>query len=578
MDPIQINRLNQLLKKNHLSQKEFIISVLEAKEGSKEYESQKANFSNMLSGKRPFSPKYILGLERTLHTSWRFIIDGGPTDASFEPKGLRYTAYRGTYHDFELLGKELSNDDQVIHNYDEYDNSILDYILDYQAIEGLRYLYDAKLISLSFDLKSFTGPLLSSRPSEDACKEAFLLTCEKDDVSLFASLFDPYRLLAYREENKTIFEDPEAQKALLTAPKIFASLLKEREFSWLDLNPWAKGVSDANRKSKLCPPLLGDLLVFALHDPMTYQDQLQKLLKFGKAYNDERIAEINAFSEKDQTDLTLQDDGVLMMGRLSIGYLFTYRLNEPLDLPVGTTRELGEINEQINQVKFRDKPLLGGFSKGDSRIENGQVVKRSTNNPEEYAFLKLMADQNTALTPRLLKQENGLDYFTYFRGQSAYYVQEMPLNETMQVAKFLRKIADISKKALGKNQVYVHGDLSPMNAVFKDDELVGIIDWDSTHIGQDYEDFIYLAWTWLNIGDYARNNEQILADLIVLLKTYGADASFKKDFAQKVIAVMDDRLAQTPKDSPSYERIFQWVGWSKIWVDLLKDKITEKIG
>jgi hypothetical protein len=578
MDSKQINRLNQLLEQNHLSRKQFIISVLENSEGSKNYESQKGNFSKIFAGERKLSDRHIIGVERTLHTSWRYILDGGLADASFEPKGIRYAAYCGTYHDFELLGKEMSNDDQVIHNFDEYDNSLLDYILDYHAIEGLRYLYDNSLIQLGFDLKNLQGPIYSSRRNEEAGKEAFLLICEKDDAALFNGLFNPYKLLNFHEKAETIFDDPAAQKALLAAPKILASLLREKEFSWLELNPWAKGMSGTERKAKACPPLLGNLLVSALHDPVVYQDQLQQILAFGKAYNEKRIAEIDAFNEKEKADLTLEDDGELMMGRLLIGNLFTYRLNEALDLPVGTTRELKEINEQINQVKFQRQPLLGGFSKGNSRVENGQLVKRSTGNADEYACLKEMAANNFALTPRLLKQENGLDYFTYFPGESAYFVSAMPLEKTIQVAKALRAIAEISKKTLGDGRVYVHGDLSPMNAVFHNGTLAGIVDWDSAHIGRAEEDFIYLAWTWLNIGDYMRNNQQILDDLLVLLKAYGADASFKKDFAQKMRNAMDERLARTPKDSPDYARIFQWVGWSKIWVDLLAEDISKKIG
>jgi hypothetical protein len=154
MDSNQTKRLNALREKNHLSQKQFIISVLENSEGSKDYESLKGNFSKFFSGERELPDRYIIGVERTLHASWHYIIDGGPIDTSFEQKGLRYAAYRGSYHDFELLGKEISNEDHVIRNSDEYGNTILDYVLDYQAIEGLRYLDDNQLIRLGYDLKN----------------------------------------------------------------------------------------------------------------------------------------------------------------------------------------------------------------------------------------------------------------------------------------------------------------------------------------------------------------------------------------------------------------------------------------
>jgi hypothetical protein len=581
MDKNQIDRINGLISEKGMTQKEFTIAVLNhsGQKGQDIYEKQKANFSKMLSGERDFPDKYILGIERTLHTSWNYIIDGQGFDKTFEQKGIRYAAYKGTYHDFELLGQELSHDDNVIKNYDEYNNTVLDYILDYRDIEGLRYLNDNKLVEVQFDLKQITGPVMSSRGPEKACHDCLLLVCEKDDEQLFSSMYSPYQLLTnYCDKNNTVFNDPKVLKAILEAKKIFNSLLKETTFTWVQLSPEFKGTSFANNKSNLCPPLLGNLLVYALNDTMTYQKQINELLEFGKSFNERRIKEIEAMSEKDSSVLSLEDDGSLNLFCRYIGDFFTYRLTEQLDLPADITRELHEINDQVNKVKFQRKPSPEGLLRGDYLIEDGQLVKPTTNNKDEYDFLQLMEDNDVEEIPCLEKQENGLDYFSYFPGMSQSYIYEMPLPKTVEMVRLLRKINDISKEALGNGKVYVHGDLSGANAVFNRDALTGIINWDDTHIGEEYEDFIYIVWTWLNIGDYARNNEMILKNLLVLLQAYDADAAFKKDFANKMTKVMDDRLAATPKDSPSYARIFQWVGWSKIWVELMKDEITRKVG
>ncbi len=55
----------------------------------------------------------------------------------------------------------------------------------------------------------------------------------------------------------------------------------------------------------------------------------------------------------------------------------------------------------------------------------------------------------------------------------------------------LKVINTISKKYL-TDKVYVHGDLGTQNVVFNNSEIVGIIDWDSTFIGEEYDDFIYV--------------------------------------------------------------------------------------
>ena len=63
-----------------------------------------------------------------------------------------------------------------------------------------------------------------------------------------------------------------------------------------------------------------------------------------------------------------------------------------------------------------------------------------------------------------------------------------------------------------------------------------------------------------------------------MIDIYEPDEEFKKDFSNKMLEVMNKRIEETPKDNPNFERIFQWVGWSKVWVELYHEKIKERIG
>jgi len=117
-----------------------------------------------------------------------------------------------------------------------------------------------------------------------------------------------------------------------------------------------------------------------------------------------------------------------------------------------------------------------------------------------------------------------------------------------------------------------------MNITFDGEKLVGIIDWDTTKIGEDYEDFIYLLWTGLNIGDHLRDDEEIFKNMKELLKAYGATQSFKKSLADKMISVMNERLSKVDKNGLNYKRIFEWVGWSKVFVELYRERIGKEIG
>ena len=43
----------------------------------------------------------------------------------------------------------------------------------------------------------------------------------------------------------------------------------------------------------------------------------------------------------------------------------------------------------------------------------------------------------------------------------------------------------------------IHGDISPWNVVWREDRIVGLLDWDQAGPGRDLEDLAYAAWVWV---------------------------------------------------------------------------------
>ena len=155
----------------------------------------------------------------------------------------------------------------------------------------------------------------------------------------------------------------------------------------------------------------------------------------------------------------------------------------------------------------------------------------------------------------------------------------MPIEKIYQVLDTIKEINEISKKHL-KGKVYVHNDLSPLNAVFNNKgKITGIIDWEHCKIGEEHEDLIYIIWTWSNIGALDRKHDQLLDYFEKIIKYYNPSDEVRKDFVDKMKKVMDSKQEEAKKiygrDSKEYIRIYEWVEWSKIWVRFNRDIITK---
>jgi hypothetical protein len=44
---------------------------------------------------------------------------------------------------------------------------------------------------------------------------------------------------------------------------------------------------------------------------------------------------------------------------------------------------------------------------------------------------------------------------------------------------------------------FIHGDISPWNVVWRQGQVVGLLDWDQAGPGRDLEDIAYAAWVWV---------------------------------------------------------------------------------
>lgn len=520
------------------------------------YKSNRGNLTKALLGERGFKENEIVAIEDLLGQSFRDILNY--KNDFFVPKGIRYMAFSDNLN---LI------DEEIISKWDEFDKNILDYVLEYNSKNIFRYLIEKNHLQLNYQMNGFTlfGGFVNA-----STRRIIEMLYEMNDIKLFNTLF-PINILIenFYHNNYGIFSSDFFSSLIEQRTLINMMLKQEYEIKINDIITSAPADIKGVFIHPLLTILISEHLVLFKNDDEYLREVITKAIKLNE--------KIFKKTKDYYTEYNLTNQGFIKDGQHLIGSCISLCIKEVIDFSKETNQQIEVLESQINNFKFNSRHLNGGFSNSKVRIDNGRIVKKATNNNIEYDFLRLMENNNCDYVPKYLGQQNGLDYFSYIDGTTKLSVYECSDDEIKQAVNILKTINNISKKALG-GKVYVHGDLSQMNIIFKDGKMMGIIDWDSCHIGEEYYDFIYLFWTLTNIGSYTRNNEKIFERLGMMVDLYNPTKDFKSNFKDKIIEVMQSRIKNITPNNPQYERLYQWVKWSEIWVDLYCEKIREMIG
>lgn len=586
-----IENLKKLLEGKNKTYTEFLREIYsQLKKSDPEYKDtnpydkankEKGNFTKMLKGERPLNKDFYIPIEKILKVSLANLSEDDLENKPFVNRGLRYTASLDDYQKYLELFEEKGDDNdsitEVWSNFDEYNNNLIDYILLYKSLNGLKALHDIKDVHFNhWDNISLNNIIaLGNKPNQ-----ILGLICDKDSSELFNDYFDIYKSFVesyqYNYKWLGILSTKENMSKILCTKNISKSLLWYRQCKIYELNRHMANKNEA--KTLMANPYIYYLLNYALKNCSFFLDKAKTIAKFAIEYN--KKVKDYIYNNKDFENLSIQDDGTILCGITVYGNVITYKLETQTNFDLELEKLLKEIDETINAIKFKSKPKTGGFSKNNVRVENGKLLKTHTGNEVEYEFLRKAEPFKLPFIPKLIATNDNYDTFTYMIGRSIEYdhYQSLNLDLIKQVMEAIKKKDEISKKILGNSKVFVHGDLSPRNVIFKNNKLVGFIDWDTTHIGDESEDFIYAIWQWINIGNIYRNNDELYDRFKQVVSYYKPSKELRNDFANKIINIMDNVLKNTSKVSPNYKRVFEWVGWSKIWVELFRDKITKDIG
>lgn len=577
-DSDQKQRIHRLMEKRGIGKEtDLYRKILNMNGDESPYNNatkNKANFNKMVSGERSFKEEYIVPLEKILGTSYAYIKEGGRED--FIPTGIRYTAYVDEESEYAALDSgNKSGGGNPLLACDEYENDLLDYIIQYNSLNGIRYLVKKDYLKLFYDGKRYEN-FIANRGLEKT-EQVTDLVVRTDDVDIFDSYADVWtRFPSFTGEDRLgVLKQESVLSEIAGSDKIWKSMLVEKMIPLPSVN---RGLETELPDGMFCSLLLKPMLEYLLLHEKDYSEKTKELLEFAIRYNRKCVSYFNENFGRVPGPVFLDDEGFIKDNCTKYGSLVVYELGDTPDVDNETSSLMEKLNTDINSFSFASRPLIGGFSGHSARIVDGMVVKKATDNSIEYDALDFFGKCGVSFVPKLLKTKDGLDYFTYFKGNTYSYVRRMDWPLIEQVVKSLKELNERSKQKL-EGKVYVHGDLFQSNVVFDaDNQLTGIIDWDHCHIGEEYEDLVYVMWTWINLGDQNKLGDDSFLLVKKCLEVYGADEALKEDWADKMVSVMEGKLCEMEYGDSDYERVFYWVRGSEAWVEFYRNRIKEEIG
>lgn len=419
----QKDRIYELMKKTNIeNDKALLIKIIEmiGKERVTidTYEKKKSNFSKMLSGERDFTLDYIVALEKIFNVPFLYIKEGKTEfEMGFIPKGMRYTCYKNSYDAFEELDKDLTdNCCSVLTSSDEYGKYLLDYIIEYNSIEGIRYLvnkHELKYRSINDTMFLDNGMIFARNDNYVFLISKMLV--DNNEVELFNSVFDAYSMIFYYSDYRSIYVNVDFIKLILNNELIFNSIFTCRELDWSYGNSGNTFVKENDEKLLFVNPLINIIYNYAINHYSIYEKQINKILKEALKLNEKVL---NCFVNKFPRlkDIKIPETGIIEIGRERYCSIFSPNIFDV------------EVSDFTNSLIEENKDLIRNMLNKNAEKINEKDEKRLFDHIYTYSFIKEVYRNDktclSAIKSVLLYNEVSEQYKKKFASRFKYYLEE----------------------------------------------------------------------------------------------------------------------------------------------------------
>ena len=267
---------------------------------------EKTNFSKMLKGERPLKREFIIPLEKIFGVSLARLMNeeayklpAEKENITFD-KGFRYYAFVDDPALYEKEFDKLLDIDgkTILNNKDEFGKTFLDYVVEYDSVNGIRYLYDnykprMKWWHNQFQFDKEKG---STWLHIENAMPLVRLVAGMHDADMFYTMFDSYNMFftnGHYATDKNLFCTGEYLELIMDDDVLFTALFDIKEYHCEPRNIGKKRNKKELVTYFLANPILNNCLQYALHHLPKYRKRSIEILRFGIKHNQHIVHEHN---------------------------------------------------------------------------------------------------------------------------------------------------------------------------------------------------------------------------------------------------------------------------------------------
>lgn len=551
---------------------------------------QKPNFSQMLEGNRKLNKDYYIPLEKIFDIRIAELLDDSK-DLKYQyvNKGIRWAAASDDVEEF----RRLCNEDnptfyqKVIKSKDEFGKDIIDYIIEFKAINGFKYLINNQKLkySTAFGGYNLNFSNITNYFSVTIKKllELSKMLLENGDIHTFNTFFNTYQLLCdFDRFFNNIYLDKDFLNGIIENEKIFNSMFSCKELTLNEANHTKKM---GNETFLYINPILNNLLNVCFEQ--NNRIEINKILEYGLKMNKIVFDTIKEKVNIRIDDIKIEKTGEVLVNDSCYGSVIV--ITDEIDPKIfynKTTKDLIEDIRTMNE-SFKFSNTLDYFSEIENKNKiimdsEGKIIKKHSGNECEYKIYKEFENDNTLPLPRYVDSYKGVDRFYKYEG--TVVKNNLTDDQIIKIVEFLVKFKNLSKEKFN-GEVYAQGKLDLCDFYFDDNgNLSQVVNFENTYVGDEYDDIILFLIKHSGIFNIIFNEierKRILEKINLIINSYTNDEKEKMLIVDKILPYINKKIENIDKNNKSniyiYREFLNAQSFICFFINDIKENLKEKV-
>ena len=566
-------RINELKKMNGFeTDSEVINAIFQFKKTrgqagrSKDFEyneKNKGSFSQCFNGKRNFKPEDYLAIEYVLNTSMAYIIEGkGEVSKDFKPSGIRYAAFTDTQGNYEELMRE-----DIVNSSDEYNKTLIDYMIEYESKNGFKYFAERDLLPLG-KTGGYSHKVNCLSCDSNDRKKLLQVLCKVLPINLLIKYFD-----GFLDHNDIIFSNIDVNQNTSFTDEVIGEVIKREDFrnalintKIINLDAYNKGVIRKNGESfgdgLFVNYFLTAMIKYALNHDID-DDIRSELINDALRINEESFKFVSSFAEE---ELIIDKYGFITNKFTSV-YFGSVVIPSEVNVEISDCSNalLKQLNRQVHDYH----EFISNHSK--ISVYENEILADKVNNEDYYRFFKLMNDKEIDFIPLYdKKQSNDKDLFIVKNGEKSR-ISNGTDRDLYEILAVIKMIDDICLKELDGKTYYL---VDP--SIYMFDGQVNYLMPKDVVVSNKYSNlvrFINDNAMW-SLCEY--RNIMKIKRFISLLKVYGIRKEEIEDFLNDFVVLSGEQVKAVDRTTERGKELAFKTLENRDWITIYHDSIVKE--